>query len=356
MSDIVVTGVGLVTAVGANAEESWAAIRKGISGIRPSTVVDTDCANTDLAGQVAIPLEDDRPVSEMLDAKIPPLDRCHELATKGMVEVLEDSGLLASGCYENDRIGLALGTLLGGDRRGEAFYRQWQVKGLDSADHRRLREYPPSSVADRLAKQFGLNGPRTVASNACAAGAVAVAFGVELIEGGLADAVVAGGVDPLATLPFGGFACLDSLDTQPCAPYTRSAGLTLGEGAGFMVLERREAAEARGAKILAVIAGYGLSADAYHPTAPDPSGDGAYRAMEGALEMAGATPDEVSYVNGHGTGTPANDTTEARVLRRMFSPPPPISSTKSMIGHTLGAAGTVEAVVTILAVRDGVLP
>ncbi|MDR1449421.1 MAG: beta-ketoacyl-[acyl-carrier-protein] synthase family protein [Propionibacteriaceae bacterium] len=356
MSEIVVTGVGLITAVGADAAESWAAIQAGICGIRPSTVVDAKGLATSLAGQVSIPLEDDGLVGEDVEKGRKPVDRCHELAVKGLAEALADSGLLDQGAYERERVGLAVGTLLGGDRRGEAFFREWQAKGLAAADSRPLRQYPPNAVVDRLAEVFDLRGPRTVPSNACAAGAVAVAYGVELIEGGQADAVIAGGVDPLSTLPFGGFSCLESLDTQPCAPYTRSSGLTLGEGAGFLVLERREAAEARGAKILAVIAGYGLSADAYHPTAPDPSGDGAYRAMAAALTMAGLAPEDISYVNGHGTGTPANDSTEARAVRHLFSPLPPISSTKSMIGHTLGAAGAVEAVVTVLAIRDGLLP
>jgi 3-oxoacyl-[acyl-carrier-protein] synthase II len=356
MTDIVVTGVGLITSLGASAEESWAAIQQGVLGIRPSTIVDAEGLATSLGGQVNIPLEDDGLVADELGTNRKPLDRCHELAIKGAAEALEDSGLLASGVYQRDRIGITLGTLLGGDRRGELFFREWQANGLAAADSRPLRQYPPNAVADRLAEVYDLHGPRTVPSNACAAGAVAVAYGVELLEGGLADAVLAGGVDPLSTLPFGGFSCLESLDTEPCGPYTRSQGLTLGEGAGFLILERRDAAEARGAKILAAIAGYGLSADAYHPTAPDPSGDGACRAMAAALTMAGLEPADVDYVNGHGTGTPANDSTESRAVRRLFPHLPPISSTKSMIGHTLGAAGAVEAVVTVLAIRDGILP
>jgi 3-oxoacyl-[acyl-carrier-protein] synthase II len=155
----------------------------------------------------------------------------------------------------------------------------------------------------------------------------------------------------------GGFSCLEALDPQPCAPYSRSHGLSLGEGSAFLILERREDAEARGAKILATIAGYGFSADAHHPTQPEPSGDGAAQCIRSALDMAGLDPAQIGYINGHGTGTPANDTSEPRAMRTVFgTPPPPMSSTKSIVGHTLGAAGAVEAAVTILGLRDQLLP
>jgi len=168
--------------------------------------------------------------------------------------------------------------------------------------------------------------------------------------------VVAGGVDPLAYLSFGGFSCLGALSPRDCAPYSKSEGLTLGEGAGFLILERAESAHARKAPVLAVLSGYGLSADAHHPTAPDPRGRGALSAMMSALEMADATAQQIDYINGHGTGTPANDGGEKKILLHLGENSIPMSSTKSMIGHTLGAAGAVEAVTTVMALREQVLP
>jgi 3-oxoacyl-[acyl-carrier-protein] synthase II len=344
MSRIVVTGIGLQAASGRTAAGSWASIMRGTSGIAPTTVVPTDGLISSMGGQVwSLPAPARRYN-----------DRCHRLATDAAREALEDSGVPAG---VGDRFAISLGTSLGGARSGEAFHDQWLRGGLRSANTGLLRNYPLHSVADHLASTFGLLGPRSVQSNACAAGAVAIAYAVELLEQGTSDFVLAGGVDPLALLSFGGFSCLGALDPLQCAPYTRSSGLNLGEGAGFLVLETEQSALARGARIHAEIAGYGLSADAHHATAPDPNGRGALRAMESALEMAGLSAADIDYVNGHGTGTPANDSVERKVITQLRpTAPPPISSTKSMIGHTLGAAGAVEAVVSVLALTHQQIP
>jgi 3-oxoacyl-[acyl-carrier-protein] synthase II len=344
MTRIVVTGIGLQAASGRTADESWRSIMAGQSGIAPTTVVPTDGLISSMAGQVwGLPAPTEKYV-----------DRCHQLATDAAREALLDSGVPAGG---GERIAISLGTSLGGARSGQEFHDQWIRGGLRSANTRLLRNYPLHSVADHLAATFGLFGPRSVQSNACAAGAVAIAYAVELLELDTADFVLAGGVDPLALLSFGGFSCLGALDPLPCAPYTRSSGLNLGEGAGFLVLETEASALARGASIHAEIAGYGLSADAHHATAPDPNGRGAVRAMESALEMAGLSANDIDYVNGHGTGTPANDSVERKVIAHLrHGSPPPISSTKSMIGHTLGAAGAVEAVVSVLALTHQQMP
>jgi len=344
MSRIVVTGIGLQAASGRNTDESWASIMSGRSGIAPTTVVPTEGLISSMGGQVwQLPA----PTS-------PYLDRCHRLAVDAAREALIDSGVPEG---RGERIAISLGTSLGGARSGQQFHDQWIRSGLRSANTALLRHYPLHSVADHLASTFGLFGPRSVQSNACAAGAVAIAYAVELLESATSDFVLAGGVDPLALLSFGGFSCLGALDPQPCAPYTRSSGLNLGEGAGFLVLETEQSALSRGASVLAEIAGYGLSADAYHATAPDPNGRGALRAMESALEMAGLRAQDIDYVNGHGTGTPANDSVERKVITHLRAgSPPPISSTKSMIGHTLGAAGAVEAVVSVLSLMNQQIP
>lgn len=351
---VAISGVGLLTAVGLDAEECWTRIRDGRSGIRRATSVDAEGFISELAGEL--------PGGSAWNGRVPrrvgrgPVDRCHAMALDAASEAIADAGLLTAG-YASDRIGISLGTSLGGARAGELFHRQWLRDGLRRANSTLLKTYPLHSVSDYLAEQFGFGGPRTVQSNACAAGAVAIAYGVELILSGQADAVIAGGVDPLALLSFGGFSCLGALDPQHTAPYTRSAGLNLGEGAGIVVLERLRAVGDRGRQPPAIVAGYGLSADAHHATAPDPTGRGALRAMQAALRMAGLDADALDYVNGHGTGTPANDSVESRAITRLRpGQPPPTSSTKSMVGHTLGAAGAVEAVVTVLSVRDGILP
>ncbi|UCR88465.1 beta-ketoacyl-[acyl-carrier-protein] synthase family protein [Mycetocola spongiae] len=353
---IVVTGLGLRSAAGMNLAESRETIFAGVSNIGPTDIVPTDQLISGMSGQVRGMVEEGEPSSSRGY-----LDRCNRLALAGAVEALEGSGLDRAS-LDPTRIGLSVGTALGGARSGESFHRQWIEGGLRRANGGLLRQYPLHAVADFLAAELELSGPRSVQSNACAAGTVAIGYGVELLLSGQADVMVAGGVDPLAYFSFGGFSCLGALDPEHCAPYSRSSGLNLGEGSGFLILEREEDALARGAKIHAVVAGYGLSADAHHATAPDITGRGAVRAMTSAANMAGITLDDIDYINGHGTGTPANDAAETRVARqfvegalgnaRML----PISSTKSMVGHTLGAAGAIEAVITVLALENGELP
>lgn len=348
MTGIVVTGVGLQAASGQTTQESWKSIMLGSSGIAPTTVVPTAGLISSLGGQVWS-MANDVPRSSR-----DYVDRCHRLATSAAREALEQAGLESD---DRSRVAISLGTSLGGARSGQEFHAQWIEKGLRAANTGLLRQYPLHTVADHLAATLKLFGPRSVQSNACAAGAVAIGYGVELLTDGSADFVLAGGVDPLALLSFGGFSCLGALDGQSCAPYTRSSGLNLGEGAGFLLLETEESALSRGARIFAEIAGFGLSADAYHATAPDPNGRGALRAMQSALKMAGLDADSIDYVNGHGTGTPANDTVERKVIGHLRpGSPPPVSSTKSMIGHTLGAAGAIEAVVSVLSLEHQEIP
>lgn len=336
---VVVTGYGLITAAGRNADECWKALSHSDSGIGPNTIVPLDGVASELAGQIRSLPEPDNP----------PKDRSIRLGEIALAEALERAGLGQSSPYPASRRALSLGTSMGGSRAGEAFHRTWVTKGLASADPYTLMEYPLHATADSLARTFCLHGPRTVHSNACAAGTVAIGHGYEFLLNGHANLVIAGGVDPLVWLSFAGFSSLGALSALDCAPYTRSDGITLGEGAGFLILEEHDRALARGAKVYAELLGYGLSSDAYHPTAPDPRGRGALAAMRRALEMGGVDAGEVDYVNGHGTGTPANDTVELRTIS-LLGERIPMSSTKSMVGHTLGAAGAVEAVVSVMTV------
>ncbi|MGO1384884.1 MAG: beta-ketoacyl synthase N-terminal-like domain-containing protein [Arachnia sp.] len=343
---IVITGFGLTTAAGDTAEQSWEAFCSARSGIGENTIVPRKGVMSDRAGQVRSLREDGKSRK----------DRSVRLGEVAIHEALEHAGLRHRRPFSDDRIGLSLGTSLGGARSGEKFHQDWIDHGLTGTNRFDLIQYPLHATGDALARTFALHGPRTVHSNACAAGAVAIINGVEYLRDGLADAVVAGGVDPLAWLSFGGFSSLGVLSLKNCAPYTRSDGITLGEGAGFLILEPLEQASDRGATIHAEVLGYGLSADAYHPTAPDPRGRGAVKAMDYAFRMAGLDRDAVDYVNGHGTGTPANDEGEMKVIRTLGDGRIPISSTKSMTGHTLGAAGAVEAVVSVMALEKDRVP
>ncbi|NLT27027.1 MAG: 3-oxoacyl-ACP synthase, partial [Microbacteriaceae bacterium] len=335
---VAITGYGLTTAAGATADECWEAFCAARTGIGENTIVPREGVMSDRAGQV-------RTLDEPAE---PRRDRAIRLGERALAEALERAGLADGGDCPPERRGFSLGTSLGGARAGEKFHRDWLQQGYDATNRFDLVEYPLHATADALAGRFGLHGPRTVHSNACAAGAVAVANGYEYLADGLADVVVAGGVDPLAWLSFGGFSSLGVLSLMNCAPYTRSEGITLGEGAGFVVLEPLERALERGAVVHAELLGYGLTADAYHPTAPDPRGRGALKAMDLALGMAGIDRSRIDYVNGHGTGTPANDTGEMKTVRVLGDGRVPMSSTKSMTGHTLGAAGAVEAVVSVM--------
>jgi 3-oxoacyl-[acyl-carrier-protein] synthase II len=205
---------------------------------------------------------------------------------------------------------------------------------------------------------MALGGPRHTVVTACSSGAVALAEAAELIADGVVDCAVAGGVDALTRLCFMGFNALKLLDPEPCRPFDRDRrGMSIGEGAAFVVLEAAGPARARGARVYAELAGHGMTTDAHHITAPQPEGEGMARAMGAALAAAGVTPDAIGYVNAHGTATPQNDRIEARAIVRVFGPGRVlVSSSKSMIGHTMAAAGSLEAVATILALTHETVP
>ncbi|KXO89954.1 hypothetical protein AXK56_07340 [Tsukamurella pulmonis] len=344
MPAVVVTGVGLISAAGSTAQQCWDTLLSGATGIVPNTVFPTDDLQAAIAGVAPLPEGEEQE-----------LDRCYRLARRACAEALAHAGL---GRADAARAGLVLGSSLGAMPSLEDFHRDVLAAGAvrDRAAARAGIDTQLHCAADYVAGEFGLGGPRVVTSNACAAGAVALGYAAELLWRGDADVVICGGVDPLTTLSAHGFSSLGALAESPCSPFAASDGLSLGEGAGFLVLESEEHARARGAAPLARLAGYDLSSDGFHQTAPDPGGDGARRAMEGALAAAALGPGTVDYVNLHGTGTPTNDAVEPKAIRSVFDAPPPVSSTKSVVGHTLGAAGAVEAVVGVLALTDGVLP
>ncbi|SDF44744.1 3-oxoacyl-[acyl-carrier-protein] synthase II [Lentzea fradiae] len=329
---VVITGVGVICAVGRDPEEFWARLTAGAGGI--TAVEDERFAAFEarFAGQVP---------DEWVDAQLPAedtgLDRTARLALVAARQAVAHAGLTD---VPGERFGLVLG--------------KCQATPTASGGYQ-----PMHATGDVVAGKLGMTGPRILVSTACAAGGNAVGLAKDKILTGEADVVLAGGVDPLLFGTYAGFAGLQALSARPCGPYSRSDGLNLGEGAAFLVVEALDHALARGAEPLAEVAGYGLSADAYHATAPDPTGRGGTTAMRRALADAGLEPDAVDYVNGHGTGTPANDAMEKKVMRAVFgerASKVPTSSIKSFIGHTLGAAGAVEAVASVLALRTATAP
>ncbi|MGW0480499.1 beta-ketoacyl synthase N-terminal-like domain-containing protein [Nonomuraea sp. NPDC003214] len=363
---VVVTGLGIICAAGRDPAEFWTRLTTARGGLAPIEDPAYAVFAARHAGQVP-----DAWIDTQLPAGVQAGDRTARLALVAARQAIEQAGLPLPGPGPGPApgpgtglgpgAGPGVGSGVGGPgSAGPDPGRFGIILGKCQATPGPQGRYQPMHhTADVVARRLGLGGPRVLVSTACAAGGNAVGLARDKILTGEADAVLAGGVDPLLFGTYAGFAGLQALSTGPCRPYSHSDGLNLGEGAAFLLLEPLDLALARGATPLAEVAGYGLSADAYHATAPDPTGRGGAGAVRRALADAGLTPADVHYVSGHGTGTPANDAMEAKVMRLVFgerAPQVPTSSIKSFVGHTLGAAGAVEAVASVLALRHGVAP
>jgi 3-oxoacyl-[acyl-carrier-protein] synthase II len=243
---------------------------------------------------------------------------------------------------------------------GEAAYQQYLTGNAAAVRFSAFAAFCCASSADHIVSKLKLWGPKTTFMTACSSGATAVGYARDLIRDGQARVMIAGGTEPLARTTYAAFNALKAVDPEYCKPFDgHRAGMSLGEGAGMMILESLEHALARGVRIYGEVLGYGISCDANHMTAPDPEASGAVRCMRTALADAGIAPSRVDYINAHGTATPANDRMETAGIKRVFGPRAheiPVSSTKSMIGHTLGAAGAIEAVASMLAITEGFIP
>lgn len=253
------------------------------------------------------------------------------------------------------RVGVVLGTTVGCTLNNEPFYRAYREK--KNPDIRSVRSFLANNPALFIADLYGCSGPAVTIANACSSGTDAVGLAKSWIENDICDIVIAGGTDELCRTTYIGFTSLLITSMEPCRPFDRNRkGLNLGEGAGIVIVESMESAGLRGVQVLAHVAGYGSSGDAHHPTAPHPDGAGLRRAIGIALNDAGTTVDEITFINAHGTSTLDNDRVEGKVIRDLFSKSIPIVSTKAYTGHTLGAAGGIEAVFTVMALHDGQLP
>jgi 3-oxoacyl-[acyl-carrier-protein] synthase II len=346
--------MGLVTAHGLGTEANWRKIAAGEAAIRPITLFATRGYRTAAAGQLLA-----LPPAPWRHRRACRADRASTLLYHAVAEALAAAGL-AGAAWDESSVLVALGTTLGGMGSGQRFHAAYLGSGPRRTRASRVLDHLAHAQPLHVTREFGIPGVPRVFANACASGANAVGHALRAVRAGYADVAVCGGYDPLCEFAFAGFHALQALTTERCRPFDRGrSGLVMGEGAGVLVLEAWERAERRGVRICGEVIGYGESNDAFHMTRPDPRGGAAALAIRRALEDAGVGAEAVDYVNAHGTGTPFNDAAEAEALLGALGERArhvPVSSTKPAIGHLLGAAGAAEAVVTLLALRDGVLP
>ena len=359
---VVVTGIGLVTPVGLNSESTWNSLVEGRSGIDYISLFDAEGYESRIAGEV-----DNFDASAALGRKeAKRLDRFSQFACVAALEALEHANLNMEK-EDADRVGVLIGSGVGG-----IITISDQHKILLKRGPKRVSPFlVPMMLGDMASGQvsmmIGAKGPNFSTVSACATGADSIGEALEMIRRGRADVVIAGGTEAaICEIGVAGFNSCMALSTRNEDPQGASRpfdsdrdGFVLGEGAGLLVLESLEHAEKRGANILAEMSGYGASSDAHHVTQPHPDGEGAARAMKWAIEDAGITPDKVDYINAHGTSTPLNDKYETIAMKRMYGDHAynlAISSTKSMTGHLLGAAGAIEAAFTVLAIKNDIVP
>ncbi|HUF46675.1 MAG TPA: beta-ketoacyl-ACP synthase II [Vicinamibacterales bacterium] len=359
---VVVTGVGLLSPVGTGTEENWDALLSGRSGIGPITRFDASQHSVRIAGEV----KGFDPLDYMPKKDVKKVDVFIQFALAAAQFAVDDARLAITP-GNSDRVGVFIASGIGGFSTIEREHQEL----LKGGPRRISPFFIPASIinlaAGHVSIRFGARGPNLAACTACTASAHAIGEAFEIIRRGDADVMIAGGSEAAITpMGVGGFAAMRALSTRnddpsrACRPFDKDRdGFIIGEGAGIVILEELEGARARGATIYAELVGYGLSSDAFHVTAQPEDANGAVRSMQMALRKAGITPAEIDYINAHGTSTPINDPTETKAVKATFGDHARtlvMSSTKSMTGHLLGAAGGLEAGITVLAVRDQIAP
>jgi 3-oxoacyl-(acyl-carrier-protein) synthase len=335
--------MGIVSALGNSVQETWQALEKGKSALGPLTLFPSNRHAHVLVGEIKLDVA--------LLSGLSTGSRSDHLAVYAARSAFNDARLDTLDAQMRAQIGIIMGTCTGGVMETEAFLEKMIRQGASEPEL--LRHQETQGPADAVAQHLCLAGFRTTVSTACSTGAVAIATACDLLNSGEARIVLAGGVDSLTRLTLNGFCSLLVVAPEGCRPFdARRGGMSLGEGAGMLILETEESALRRGVRILAYIAGIGNQCDAYHVTAPAPDGSGIFSAMVQALERAGMNPSDVGYINAHGTGTVDNDAAEAKAISRLFAGCTPlISSTKGFVGHTLAAAGAIEAIICILSLE-----
>jgi 3-oxoacyl-[acyl-carrier-protein] synthase II len=359
---VVITGMGAITPLGHTLPETWDNIVEGRSGIGPITAF--DCADFD--SRIAGEIKNFKPEEKLSFKEVKRLDRFCQLALIAAKEAVEDSGLEIT--EENgEEIGVIMGSAVGGMITLAEQIEVLRTKGPHRVSPFLIPMFLEDIAAGHIAIATGARGPNFATVSACATSAHAIGEAAEIIKRGDAKAIIAGGSEAgILAIGVAGFAAMKALSTRNDAPERASRpfdrerdGFIMAEGGGVLILEAESFAKARGARILGEIAGYGATDDAFHITAPPEGGEGAVRAMNKAIDRAGLVPSDIDYVNAHGTSTPINDREETNAIKAVFREGArslPISSTKSMTGHLLGAAGAVEAIFCVKAIQEGVLP
>jgi 3-oxoacyl-[acyl-carrier-protein] synthase II len=363
MRRVVVTGLGTVTPLGVDVASTWEAALDGKSGVGPITRFDV----TDFSTRIAAEVKGFDPEQFIDKKEIKRMDPFIHYAMACAHMAMEDTGLSIDPSLA-PRVGVYMGSGLGGLSTLERYHKAYLIEGGPKKISPFFIPMLISNLAPgHIAMRYGAKGPNIAMTTACAASSHAIGEGMHAIRSGICDVVIAGGAEATITpMGLGGFCSMKALSTRnddpPAAsrPFDKDRdGFVIGEGAAILILEELEFARKRGAKIYAEICGYGASADAYHITAPAPGGEGAMRAMAAALSDAGVPAGSVDYINAHGTSTPYNDLYETMAIKTLFGDRAkdiPVSSTKSMTGHLLGASGAIEGMFCVLAIRDGVIP
>lgn len=358
---VVVTGIGAISPVGNSAEESWKAVLEGKSGIGPLTRLDSDKFPVKVAAEVK-----DFDIEQYISRKdARKMDRFTHYALAASIMAMKDANLELEGDLAL-RTGVWIGSGIGGMETHEQQFLTFQEKGYRRVSPFFVPMMIPDMAAGQVSIYHGAKGINSCTVTACASGTNSIGDAFEVIRRGDADVMITGGAEaPITTMAVAGFCANTALSLNPdpataSRPFDKERdGFVIGEGAGILILEEYEHAIARGAKIYAELTGYGATGDAHHITAPAPGGEGGARAMQQAIEQSGISPDEIDYINAHGTSTPYNDQFETMAAKTVFGEHAyklTMSSTKSMTGHLLGAAGGLEAIFTVKALQEGILP
>lgn len=349
MSDrVFVTGIGIISSIGLNKEESASALMESRSGIGSISMLETRYKDEIPAAEVHATSNILKEIAEV--NRLSAISRTALLGIIAAKQALSDANINDMNEF---RTGLISATTVGGMDRSEKFYREY-IKNSSSGRLRDIITHDCADSTEQIADTLGIKDYISTISTACSSSANAIMFGSRLIENGILDRVLVGGVDSLTIFTINGFNSLMILDRTGCKPFDEARnGLTLGEGAGFLMLESENTVRQSGKSPLCEIGGYGNGCDAYHQTASSPEGDGALRSMQKAITKANLAPGMIDYINAHGTGTKNNDLSEGRAIKRLWGNEVPLfSSTKSFTGHTLGAAGAIEAVFCVMALNQ----
>lgn len=345
---LVVTGLGVISAIGQDKESFWNNVKKGTNGISKVRSFETERFGRHMGGEIEnFEVEDFFPGEE----EVAKMGRAKQMMLAASAECLKDCGYEVGD--DRFRVGVAIGTTMGESKELEAVATALHAEGDDAMNYNAVVDYPPYTIPQAVARYFKLYGPNLMLPNACAAGNFSIGYAIHCLRNGSADAMLAGGADAFSRYAYSGFNRLGAISPDVPRPFSKDRkGMIPGEGAAALFIETYESAVARGAQIYAEIVGYGESCDAHHITQPHDLGIA--QAVRSALAFGSIDPKEISFISCHGTGTPTNDVTESRALRCVFGDAMasiPVTSVKSMIGHPMGAASSIECVATLLSIK-----